>query len=93
MPWQVNQKMILTLTASVMFWSLQQAVEEADRSPSSADTSACTSTPDGSPAPSVNGEDESSSLGGELSNLSIDDAASDITVSSQFENEVSSLAE
>lgn len=93
MPWQVNQKMILTLTASVMFWSLQQAVEEADRSPSSADTSACPSTPDASPAPSVSGEDESSSLGGELSNLSIDDAASDTTVSSQFENEVSSLAE
>lgn len=72
MQWQVNQKMILTLTASIMYWSLQQSVEDSDSSPS--------------PAPSVNSEDESS-LGGEVSNLTIDDAASDTTVSSQFENE------
>ncbi|KAF3453371.1 hypothetical protein FNV43_RR03811 [Rhamnella rubrinervis] len=90
---EVNQKMILTLTASIMFWSLQQSVDDADGSSSPTDTSACTSTPDASPAPSLNGEDESSSLGGELSNLSIDDGASDTTVSSQFETEVSSLAE
>ncbi|KAH7844660.1 hypothetical protein Vadar_030379 [Vaccinium darrowii] len=69
---EVNQKMILTLTASIMYWSLQQSVEDSDSSPS--------------PAPSVNSEDESS-LGGEVSNLTIDDAASDTTVSSQFENE------
>lgn len=72
MQWQVNQKMILTLTASIMYWSLQQSVEDSDSSPS--------------PALSVNSEDESS-LGGEVSNLTIDDAASDTTVSSQFENE------
>ncbi|KAF7145761.1 hypothetical protein RHSIM_Rhsim04G0015900 [Rhododendron simsii] len=69
---QVNQKMILTLTASIMYWSLQQSVEDSDSSPS--------------PALSVNSEDESF-LGGEVSNLTIDDAASDTTVSSQFENE------
>lgn len=44
-------------------------------------------SPDESPAPSVNGEDDSS-LGGEISNLTMDDAASDCTVSSsQVENE------
>lgn len=77
MQWQVNQKMILTLTASIMYWSLQQSVEDSDSSQS--------------PAPSVNSEDECS-LGGEVSNLTIDDAASDTTVSSQFENEDISAA-
>ncbi|KAH7546809.1 hypothetical protein FEM48_Zijuj01G0240500 [Ziziphus jujuba var. spinosa] len=104
--WQkeVNQKMILTLTASIMYWSLQQVTDESDGSSSPADVNACPSTPDASPAPSISGEDESSSLSGEVSNessslngevsnLSIDDAASDSTVSSQLENEVSSLPE
>lgn len=75
-----------------MFWSLQQPVDESDGSSSPADFSACTSTPDASPAPSIS-EDESSSLSGEVSNSSIDDAASDTTVSSQLENEVFSLPE
>ncbi|CAL5341652.1 unnamed protein product [Camellia sinensis] len=79
---EVNQKMILTLTASIMYWSLQQPVDESELSPSSATSG----TPDASPAQSVNGEDESS-LGGEVSSLTIDDAGSDTTVSSQFENE------
>lgn len=79
---EVNQKMILTLTASIMYWSLQQPVDESELSPSSATSG----TPDASPAQSVNGEDESS-LGGEVSSLTIDDADSDTTVSSQFENE------
>nr|XP_048336523.1 fimbrin-1-like isoform X1 [Ziziphus jujuba var. spinosa]XP_048336534.1 fimbrin-1-like isoform X1 [Ziziphus jujuba var. spinosa]XP_048336544.1 fimbrin-1-like isoform X1 [Ziziphus jujuba var. spinosa] len=101
---EVNQKMILTLTASIMYWSLQQVTDESDGSSSPADVNACPSTPDASPAPSISGEDESSSLSGEVSNessslngevsnLSIDDAASDSTVSSQLENEVSSLPE
>ena len=85
---QVNQKMILTLTASIMYWSLQQSVEESESSPSPAATAA---TPDESPAPSVISEDEST-LGGEFSNLTIDDAASDTTVSSQLENEDAPLA-
>lgn len=85
---EVNQKMILTLAASVMYWSLKQPVEESDYSPSPSDTATATttSTPDASPAPSINGDDESS-LGGEVSNLTIDDSASDTTVSSQVENE------
>ncbi|XP_021811150.1 fimbrin-1-like [Prunus avium] len=81
---EVNQKMLLTLTASIMFWSLQQAVDDTERSPSPVDVS---------PATSINGEDESSSsLGGEISNLSIDDTASDTTVTSQFENEGSTAS-
>uniref|UniRef100_A0A5B6ZPQ4 Calponin-homology (CH) domain-containing protein n=1 Tax=Davidia involucrata TaxID=16924 RepID=A0A5B6ZPQ4_DAVIN len=32
---EVNQKMILTLTASIMYWSLQQKVEESESSPAS----------------------------------------------------------
>ncbi|OAY28416.1 fimbrin-1 [Manihot esculenta] len=79
---EVNQKMILTLAASIMYWSLQKAMEEGESV-----NGTCDSTPDESPAPSVNGEDESSSLGGEVSNLNIDDAASDTTVSSQVESE------
>ncbi|KAH9652116.1 fimbrin-1 [Citrus sinensis] len=135
---EVNQKMILTLTASIMYWSLQQQVEEAESSPlpsptnghstTSPDASPVPSpangrstttrdaspipspangyrtttpdaslapspangysstTPDASPAPSVSGEDEISSLSGDVSNLTIDDAASDTTMSSQVEN-------
>ncbi|KAK3032463.1 hypothetical protein RJ639_037276, partial [Escallonia herrerae] len=75
---EVNQKMILTLTASIMYWSLQQPVEESESSPSPATAT----TPDASPAPSISGEDESS-RGGDFSNLTIDDAASDTAVSSQ----------
>lgn len=65
-----------------MYWSLQKTMEEGESV-----NGTCDSTPDESPAPSVNGEDESSSLGGEVSNLNIDDAASDTTVSSQVESE------
>lgn len=84
MLWQVNPKMILTLTASIMYWSLQQPVEEMDISPSPATASTIT---DRSTTSSINGEDESSSLCGEVLNLSLDDTASDTTVSSVIENE------
>ncbi|XP_062017624.1 fimbrin-1-like [Rosa rugosa] len=78
---EVNQKMLLTLTASIMFWSLQQPVDDSEASPSPADVS---------PATSISGEDEgTSSLGGEISNLSIDDTASE--VSSQLDTEVTSF--
>ncbi|KAK4278386.1 hypothetical protein QN277_016239 [Acacia crassicarpa] len=83
---EINQKMILTLAASIMYWSLQQSGEDADSFPSPAST-ITNNTPDASPAPSVCGEDEISSLGGEISNLSIDDAASDTSVSSQLDYE------
>ena len=89
MVWQVNQKMILTLTSSIMYWCLQHAAEEGETTLSpAANGNGSTYTSDASPAPSISGEDETSSLCGEVSNLTIDDAASDITVSSsQFENE------
>nr|GMD56111.1 fimbrin-1 [Ipomoea batatas] len=113
---EVNQKMILTLTASIMYWSLQQPVNDSESSPSPAtpeasptpltngssspaaapatpDASPAPSTnglsspavalsPDSSPAPSVNGEDDSPLVG--VSNLTIDDAASDSAVSSSL---------
>lgn len=51
---EVNQKMILMLTASIMYWSLQQQpVEERESSPSP--SSAAATTPDASPAPSLSG--------------------------------------
>ncbi|KAK6230171.1 hypothetical protein QUC31_001689 [Theobroma cacao] len=84
---EVNQKMILTLTASIMYWCLQHAAEEGETILSPANGNGSINTLDASPAPSVSGEDESSSLCGEISSLTIDDAASDITVSSQAENE------
>ncbi|KAI3754107.1 hypothetical protein L2E82_26254 [Cichorium intybus] len=74
---EVNQKMILMLTASIMYWSLQH---DSESSPSSV-----AATPEASPAPSVNG-DEDNSVSAEIFNLSIDDAASDTTVSSTQEN-------
>ncbi|KAM3302562.1 fimbrin-1 [Capsicum chacoense] len=65
---EVNQKMILTLTASIMYWSLQQTADDAE-SPAStvaSDASPARSTngsmspliavsPDASPAPSISG--------------------------------------
>ncbi|KAE8734932.1 Fimbrin-3 [Hibiscus syriacus] len=92
---EVNQKMILTLTASIMYWCLQQAADEGEAalSPSNGNGS-ISYTSDASPAPSISGgEDERSSLCGEMSSLTVDDAASDITVSSsQCENEDTEIA-
>ncbi|XVE80461.1 hypothetical protein DITRI_Ditri14bG0141500 [Diplodiscus trichospermus] len=85
---EVNQKMILTLTASIMYWCLQNAAEENETNLSPGNDNGSTYTSDASPAPSISGEEESFSLCGEISSLTIDDASSDITVSSsQFENE------
>lgn len=55
---EVNQKMILTLTASIMYWSLQHSEESV--------------TPVASPVASVDGEPETD-LVSEVSNLAIDD--------------------
>ncbi|XP_022550517.2 fimbrin-1 isoform X2 [Brassica napus] len=93
---EVNQKMILILTASIMYWSLQKrSAESSDSSSSQSTTTTCTTTStDASPAPSVTGEDEVSSLSGEVSSLAVDDneneadAVSDITtVSEETPNE------
>ncbi|CAI9760390.1 unnamed protein product [Fraxinus pennsylvanica] len=51
---QVNQKMILSLTASIMYWSLQQPVEESDSSQSPG-----ASSRGASPEPSIDGINDS----------------------------------
>lgn len=81
---EVNQKMILILTASIMYWSLQQPAEESESSPAEE-----SNVPDASPTASVDGERETA-LAGEVSNLAIDDAASDTALSPEVENEESS---
>ncbi|XP_077216466.1 fimbrin-5-like [Tasmannia lanceolata] len=74
---EVNQKMILTLTASIMYWSLQQPVEESESSVEA-----------GTPKePSLNGEDKS--ITAEFSNVTVDDTTSD--ASSPVENREASL--
>ncbi|KAL0873223.1 hypothetical protein Bca101_022928 [Brassica carinata] len=86
---KVNHKMILILTASIMYWSLQKrSAESSDSSSSQSTTTTCTTTStDASPAPSVTGEDEVSSLSGEVSSLAVDDndadAVSDVTTVSE----------
>lgn len=75
---EVNQKMILILTASIMYWSLQQQATEEEN------------TPGESHAASVSSESETV-LSNEVSNLSVDDAAaSDAAPSPQIGNEQSS---
>lgn len=93
MLWQVNQKMILILTASIMYWSLQKHSSESssDSSSTQSTNTTCTSS-DASSAPYVTGEDEVSSLSGEVSSLAVEDndtdAVSDINaVSEETPNE------
>ncbi|KAG8386062.1 hypothetical protein BUALT_Bualt03G0109900 [Buddleja alternifolia] len=68
---EVNQKMILTLTASIMYWSLQQPVEDSESSPATPSTMSRGASPepiafetpspvsaaisDTAPSPSTNG--------------------------------------
>ncbi|XP_024005291.1 fimbrin-1 isoform X2 [Eutrema salsugineum] len=78
---EVNQKMILILTASIMYWSLQKRSHSSESSDSSSTdqstTTTCTST-DASPAPSVTAEDEVSSLSGEVSSLAVEENEADV---------------
>lgn len=87
MLWQVNQKMILILTASIMYWSLQRHSSESSDSSSTQSTTTTGTSTDASPAPSVTGEDEVSSLSGEVSSFAVDendaDTVSDITTVSE----------
>lgn len=66
--------MMLTLTASIMYWSLQQGTEELDMCPSPSDTA--TTSPNASPAPSISGEDYSY-YSGEVSSITFDDGEMD----------------
>ena len=128
--WQVNQKMILTLTASIMYWSLQQPVYDSDSSsaasfsrgtspepvaeeatsPASVSTSdalatsanGCPSSTNGNsypsaaasrdkpPTPSASGDDVS--IVSELSQLTMDDTASDTVISASADDQVSDTA-
>ncbi|KAL8195584.1 hypothetical protein R6Q57_025987 [Mikania cordata] len=82
---EVNQKMILMLTASLMYWSLQQ-FEETESSPSSV-----AETPEGSPESSFNGDDHESRVDPDIDKLEIDDASSDTSVTSMIGHDGSSL--
>ncbi|KAL2582345.1 hypothetical protein GLYMA_14G005200v4 [Glycine max] len=64
---EVNQKMILILTASIMYWSLKKPEENI--------------TPEASPKASVDGESETDVVD-EVSNLAIDDTTSENASSS-----------
>ncbi|XP_022758962.1 fimbrin-5-like isoform X2 [Durio zibethinus] len=73
---EVNQKMMLTLTASIMYWSLQQQVAESEDG----------EVPDESSGSPKEGENETS-LSGEVSSLAIDDSVSDTALSPEAKNE------
>ncbi|KAK1306749.1 Fimbrin-like protein 2 [Acorus calamus] len=72
---EVNQKMILTLTASIMYWSLQQPVVEPESSPQA--------TPEKEEEEEPSAESDNGSVTESVSNITLDDAASDM---SQVEN-------
>ncbi|XP_022727933.1 fimbrin-5-like [Durio zibethinus] len=76
---EVNQKMMLTLTASIMYWSLQQQVAESEGG----------EVPDESSVSPKEGENETD-LAGEVSSLDIDDSASEMALSPHVKNEESS---
>ncbi|KAJ0548015.1 putative actinin-type actin-binding domain, calponin domain, EF-hand domain pair, fimbrin/Plastin [Helianthus annuus] len=79
---EVHPKMMLVLTASIMYFHLQQSDEEPETTPSSVAV-----TPDASPALSFNGDDDSFSFtNGEQFSTTIDDAASDTTCASNLED-------
>ncbi|XP_039040403.1 fimbrin-3-like [Hibiscus syriacus] len=67
---EVNQKMMLTLTASIMCWCLQNAPDETESEAGNGYNSAYTS--DTSPPASTVGEDESSLLCAEIPSLNIE---------------------
>ncbi|XWS31037.1 hypothetical protein CRYUN_Cryun23aG0042600 [Craigia yunnanensis] len=72
---EVNQKMMLTLTASIMYWSLQQQVEESEDG----------EIPDESSVSPNEGEIETA-VTGEVSSLAIDDSVSDTALLPQVKN-------
>ncbi|XP_050383649.1 fimbrin-5-like [Argentina anserina] len=71
---EVNQKMILILTASIMYWSMQQAEGESESGAES---------PEGSPTKASDAGESEAGLASEVSNLSIND---DTSTSEQTEN-------
>ncbi|KAF5182770.1 Fimbrin-1 [Thalictrum thalictroides] len=78
---EVNQKMILTLTASIMYWSLQHPEE-----PDSTGTSPVAS-------PSASMREEGATPSEDISKLTINDVSSDTTTSLQDENGAAPIEE
>lgn len=77
--------MILTLTASIMYWSLQQPAVNTE-APSETEENAAVSEPsteDAASDKSPSDKEDESVVANNISNLSVDDAASD---TSQIEN-------
>ncbi|KAI3465519.1 hypothetical protein Pfo_022182 [Paulownia fortunei] len=75
---EVNQKMILTLTASIMYWSLQQKAGESEQSSPTPSNKA--------PAASTDGDNELV-LAGDNFSLSTDAAASSAVISPEVSSE------
>jgi plastin-1 len=80
---QVNQKMILTLTASIMYWSLQRQPQSQSEMPEQSEPSSMTSdaasdiaSEDGASTTAPSESEEVNSLSDSISNLTMDDATS-----------------
>ncbi|CAD6242641.1 unnamed protein product [Miscanthus lutarioriparius] len=80
---EVNQKMILTLTASIMYWSLQKQPQSQSEMPEQSEPSSMTSdaasdiaSEDGASTTAPSESEEVNSLSDNISNLTMDDATS-----------------
>lgn len=80
---EVNQKMILTLTASIMYWSLQkqpqspsEMPEQSDPSSMASDAASDVGSEDGASTIAPSESEEVNSLSDGISNLTMDDATS-----------------
>jgi len=80
---EVNQKMILTLTASIMYWTLQkqpqspsEMPEQSDPSSMASDAASDVGSEDGASTIAPSESEEVNSLSDGISNLTMDDATS-----------------
>ncbi|OEL12528.1 Fimbrin-5 [Dichanthelium oligosanthes] len=80
---EVNQKMILTLTASIMYWSLQKQPQSQSEMPEHSEPSSMASdaasdiaSEDGASTTAPSESEEVNSLSDSISNLTMDDATS-----------------
>ncbi|CAL5054665.1 unnamed protein product [Urochloa decumbens] len=80
---EVNQKMILTLTASIMYWSLQkqpqsqsEMPEQSEASSMASDAASDIASEDGASTTAPSESEEVNSLSDSISNLTTDDATS-----------------
>jgi len=80
---EVNQKMILTLTASIMYWSLQkqpqspsEMPEQSDPSSMASDAASDVGSEDGASTIAPSESEDVNSLSDSISNLTMDDATS-----------------